>query len=226
MERTGNVVTATGLHTHPTYHWLAGSPDGFVGDEGMVEVKCPYYGKRDGSSRVHKEVPGHYWMQMNALLEITQREWCDYVCWAPEGMAVYRVYRDATTFDYLCQYYSTINAAIKALAKDPPPLSKEQKEEIANKIQESMRTSVDLKFWVAEVSSQPPEREHSDLEDSDGDSLPPAKRMRLSEPRSEGEISDTTDSSASETVCCNNSEEAQDEAAKALLTLRDTQIQV
>ena len=27
---TGNLVNATGLHIHPHYKWLAGSPDGFV----------------------------------------------------------------------------------------------------------------------------------------------------------------------------------------------------
>eukprot|EP00962_Isochrysis_galbana_P010354 scaffold2863_cov123-Isochrysis_galbana.AAC.1 len=33
--------------------------------------------------RLHKALPGHYWLQVNALLEITGRKWCDYVCWAP-----------------------------------------------------------------------------------------------------------------------------------------------
>ena len=40
---TGNKVIETGLHTHPNFHWIAGSPDGLVGTEGMVEIKCPFY---------------------------------------------------------------------------------------------------------------------------------------------------------------------------------------
>ena len=36
---TGNIVEPSGLHVHSSYMWLAGSPDGLVGEEGMNEVK-------------------------------------------------------------------------------------------------------------------------------------------------------------------------------------------
>lgn len=181
MERTGNVVNATGLHTHSSYNWLAGSPDGFIGDDGMVEIKCPYYAKRDGSSRVHKSVPGHYWIQINALLEITNRKWCDYVCWCPEGMAIYRVNRDSMTFDYLLQYYSVINAAISMLSETAPSMSKLTVQQIGDRVQDAVNATVDLDFWVAEVQSQPPDKEDSDTEiaTGDDDALPPAKRQCL-----------------------------------------------
>jgi hypothetical protein len=55
---TGNLVEPTGLWLHPHYAWLAGSPDGLVGEEGMVEVKCPFYTRGDGA-RLHRAVPGH-----------------------------------------------------------------------------------------------------------------------------------------------------------------------
>ena len=90
---TGNIVTPTGLHVHPTYNWLAGSPDGFVGAAGMIEVKCPFYHRKDGG-RLHKEIPMHYMLQMNGLMSICDRQWCDYVCWEPKGMVVYRVQKD------------------------------------------------------------------------------------------------------------------------------------
>jgi len=32
-----------------------------VGEEGMIEVKCPFYFKRDGSGRIHKQVLPHYY---------------------------------------------------------------------------------------------------------------------------------------------------------------------
>jgi len=73
-----------------------------VGEEGMVEIKCPFYTRRHGG-RLHKAVPGHYWLQVNALLEITGRKWCDYVCWAPEGMCVYRIHADPQSFQYLAR---------------------------------------------------------------------------------------------------------------------------
>jgi len=220
MERTGNVVTATGLHVHSNYNWLAGSPDGFIGEEGMVEVKCPFYARRDGSSRVHKKVPGHYWIQMNALLEITGREWCDYVCWAPEGMAVYRVYKDSETFDYLLQHYIAINAAINMLADQPPAMSAKTKGEIASKIEEAMAKGVDLEFWAATVTSQPPAREDSETESTeDGDTLPAAKRQRLSEESTEGSFSDTTETGNGNPVCIENPGGSSIEAAQSLSSL-------
>jgi putative phage-type endonuclease len=99
-ELTGNVVTETGLHTHAEHTWLSGSPDGFVGADGIIEVKCPFYRRV-----VHATVPSYYWMQCNALMEITDRQWCDYICWTPEVVGVYRIYRDTDTFKQLLPYY-------------------------------------------------------------------------------------------------------------------------
>ena len=42
---TGNLVEPTGLHVHKHADWLAGSPDGLIGTEGIVEAKCPYWSK-------------------------------------------------------------------------------------------------------------------------------------------------------------------------------------
>ncbi len=202
MQRTGNVVMATGLHVHSNYNWLAGSPDGLIGEEGMIEVKCPFYARRDGSSRVHKKVPGHYWMQINALLEITGRKWCDYACWAPEGMAIYRIYKDSETFDYLLQHYIAVNAAINMLADQPPALSTQIKSEIATRIEEAMNIGVDLNFWAGTVDSQPPVREDSETElTEDGDSLPPAKGRRLSKESTDGTTGDATEAGNSNSVC-------------------------
>jgi len=144
---TGNLVNPTGLHIHPHYKWLAGSPDGFVGEEGMIEVKCPFYFKRDGSGRIHKQVPPHYYQQMNALMEICDRQWCDYVCWSPEGMAIYRVMRDPQSFEILLHYYAQFYAAMQAQAEKPPPLTKDDKLKIESTLSEAIERSVFYKFW-------------------------------------------------------------------------------
>tara|TARA_Y100000389_G_scaffold21207_1_gene18190 strand:- start:4197 stop:5024 length:828 start_codon:yes stop_codon:yes gene_type:complete len=176
---TGNLVQATGLHIHPHHDWLAGSPDGFVGTEGMIEVKCPFYFRKGG--RLHKTVPPHYYMQVNALLEITGREWCDYVCWAPEGMVVYRVTRDPQVFDFLLTYYGQFYAAMQAQASNPPPLSRDEKDNIEYELGEAIDRSVDCTFWQSAVLGDPvPSSDPQDEDEDDASLSPPAKRMRLS----------------------------------------------
>ena len=115
MIRTGNVVTHKGLFTHPDYPWLGGSPDGLVGTEGIIEVKCPFVNQRP-----HLKIPYHYYCQVNGLMEIMDREWCDFVSWTVHGMKIYRVYRDKELFDYLMERYGRFSACMKRGVADLP----------------------------------------------------------------------------------------------------------
>lgn len=68
------------LVIHPTIDWLAVTPDGLVGDDGMIEVKCPYrgtYTNLDGAS--------HYRPQVQLQLAVTGRKWCDFVVLQRDG---------------------------------------------------------------------------------------------------------------------------------------------
>lgn len=185
---TGNNVVATGLHVSPDHPWLAGSPDGFVGERGMIEVKCPFYFRKDGSGRLHKEVPPHYYMQMNALMEICSRDWCDYVCWAPEGMVVYRVKRDPVLFDFLLSFYSQFHSAVEARMDKPPPLSTGQKFIIQGRIGSSMEDKIDYEFWSrVDPSFPPPSSDLMDVDEYEKEPIyedtllpPPAKRVCVS----------------------------------------------
>ena len=180
---TGNLVQATGLHIHGDHNWLAGSPDGFVGEEGMIEVKCPFYFKRNGAGRLHKAVPPHYYQQMNALMEICNREWCDYVCWAPEGMVVYRVKRDREIFDYLLTYYSQFYSAMMTHAEGPPPLSTYDRSNIQQALCMAIERSVDYKHWSGVDPSAPlPSSDVSVMQDEDDETrLASCKRKRVSD---------------------------------------------
>ncbi len=163
---TGNLVQPTGLHVSSKHNWFAGSPDGLVGTEGMVEIKCPFYFKRDGSGRLHKSIPGHYFLQINALLEITDRNWCDYVCWAPEGMAIYRAYRDPELLDFLMPFYGQFYAAVQAQAKGPPPLSSYDRAAIKDAIEASMAAKVKLDYYSnVDRTASLPEVEYSSDEE-------------------------------------------------------------
>lgn len=174
---TGNLVKATGLHTHPISSWLAGSPDGLIGTEGLLEVKCPFWKKKDGS-RLHKVIPDHYYLQMNLCLECTDREWCDFISWAPEGYKIYRVWRDVDLHERLLPYYIQFFAAMQRQSIGPPPLSEEDKTTIRACVDESMSRKIEYAFWANAAYDMPiPSPEHessctlkrkiSDLEDND-----------------------------------------------------------
>lgn len=74
------------------------SPDGLVGDNGLIEIKCPTSKKqieRALSDCYHAE----YKAQIQMQLWVSGREWCDFVSFDPRvnGKASYlqeRVYRD------------------------------------------------------------------------------------------------------------------------------------
>ncbi len=141
MVRTGNVVRSSGLHTHPHHDWLAGSPDGLVGDEGMIEVKCPFYNKVP-----HVRIPPTYYCQMNGLMEILDREWCDFVSWTPTEMKVYRVYRDPALFSFLVDRYTVFYAHMKRGCTQIPRVSAHEKRNVLKMISDSDERS-HYRFW-------------------------------------------------------------------------------
>lgn len=76
------MVDLVGFATHPTIEWFGASPDGLVGDKGMVEIKAP-------NTSTHLEyllegkVPLDYMPQMMAEMACAEREWCDFVSYDP-----------------------------------------------------------------------------------------------------------------------------------------------
>lgn len=172
---TGNVVENTGLHVHPTVSWLAGSPDGLIGTEGLLEVKCPYWRKKDGS-RCHKEVPAHYYMQMNLCLEVTQREWCDFVSWSPDDYKIYRVFRDSALHEQMLPHYLKFFAAMQRMAQAPPVLSDAEKSAIQQAVHDSMELNINYCFWDrVDLVQSPPEDEMLEVIDEE----PESKRARM-----------------------------------------------
>lgn len=90
---TGNKVIETGFHT--LGDWLGASPDGLIGEDGVIEVKCPY-GMRDAVEpqwKTAKEQP-HYYAQMQIEMLCTDRKWCDFFQWNQHASNCERVYRD------------------------------------------------------------------------------------------------------------------------------------
>lgn len=75
--QTGQLVLdAQDFVQHPAIEWIGVSPDGCVGTDGLVEIKCPYRARYESVA----EVP-HYYAQIQLQLACTGRDWADFVIW-------------------------------------------------------------------------------------------------------------------------------------------------
>lgn len=93
-----NEVKECGFVDHPTIAMSGASPDGLIGDDGLLELKCP-------NTATHIEtllggsVPGKYRTQMLWQMACTGRAWCDFASFDPRlpkemQLFVQRVNRD------------------------------------------------------------------------------------------------------------------------------------
>jgi len=179
MVRTGNVVKSMGFATHPNYDWLGGSPDGLVGDEGIIEVKCPFV-----KQVPHVKIPPVYYCQVNGLLEILGRRWCDFISWTPTGMKIYRLWRNTELFDFLLDRYVIFYASMKRGCDKLPRVRSVDKKLILERIAEADEYTA-YQFWqyvepgyLKNRWDGPP----SDPYESDTDSEPSSKRSKNASP--------------------------------------------
>lgn len=95
---TGEFVDQAPFIDHPKIEGFGASPDGLVNKKGMCEIKC-----RNNANHWEviksDEIPKKYWIQMQAQLSCSGREWNDYVGYNPNfpersKLFVKRVYRD------------------------------------------------------------------------------------------------------------------------------------
>lgn len=72
------MVLETGLIIHPRLEGFGASPDGLVGADGMLEIKCPNTATHIATLQTGKHDPQYEW-QMLAQLACSGREWVDFV---------------------------------------------------------------------------------------------------------------------------------------------------
>lgn len=68
--------------THPEISMSGASPDRYVGDEGLVEIKCPNTATHI-DTLLGGSVPGKYVLQMQWQMACTGRQWCDFASYDP-----------------------------------------------------------------------------------------------------------------------------------------------
>ena len=83
---TGNKVKDCGFFVHPEFEWLGASPDGLIGDHGLIEIKAPFSLRNETSPKFKSlaDQP-HYKSQVMVELACTGRQWCDFYQWTPNG---------------------------------------------------------------------------------------------------------------------------------------------
>lgn len=88
---SGLIVATCGFIQHPTRPHAGGSPDGLIGSDGILELKCPK------NSAIHlarflEGVPDEYIPQCQGNLWVTGRQWCDFVSYDPRMPESHRLF--------------------------------------------------------------------------------------------------------------------------------------
>jgi len=94
----GITVDEIAFVPHPEIGQAGCSPDGLVGDDGLVEIKCPQTATHL-ETLLGQAVPAKYETQIQFQMACTGRKWCDFVSYdprMPENMRLFiaRVMRD------------------------------------------------------------------------------------------------------------------------------------
>lgn len=79
---TGRSVVETGFVPHLAIGRAGASPDGLVGEDGLVEIKCPNTATHIATLR-GAGIDRKYLLQMQWQMICTGRDWCDFVSFDP-----------------------------------------------------------------------------------------------------------------------------------------------
>jgi putative phage-type endonuclease len=85
------LVEEVGFVLHPTIEGAGASPDGLVGEYGLVEIKCPNTATHI-QTLLDQKIPEKYVTQMQWQMACAKRDWCDFVSFDPrmeEGLQLF-----------------------------------------------------------------------------------------------------------------------------------------
>jgi len=116
---TGQLVQQVGLITHPTITRSGASPDGLIGSDGLIEIKCPQIDTHV-QIKIKQDIPQRYVYQMLWQMECTGRQWCDFMSFNPRlphrhQMFVKRLHRDDDALATLRKAVAEFDAEVDAL---------------------------------------------------------------------------------------------------------------
>ena len=116
------LVTVQGMAfiTHAELDYVGVSPDGMVGDNGMVEVKCPSAEAKHLDALLKGSHATEYKWQLQGQLWVAERDWVDAVSYDPRWpekhrIAVVRVERNDEMITELKAECITANGEVNAI---------------------------------------------------------------------------------------------------------------
>ena len=91
-------VLQVGFIPHPQLAMSGASPDGLVGEDGLVEIKCPNTANHI-EALIGQPISSKYITQMQWQMACTERQWCDFASFDPRlphemRLFVQRVHRE------------------------------------------------------------------------------------------------------------------------------------
>lgn len=106
-------VKPCGLFIDTEFPFLAATPDGLIGEDGIIEIKCPsscvnmtpdeaIFSRKVTFwciDKFKKSILGlnkkhSYYYQVQGQLRVTKRQYCLFVLWTPQGIKTERIERD------------------------------------------------------------------------------------------------------------------------------------
>lgn len=117
-------VTPVGFVLHPSIEMAGASPDGLVGEDGLVEIKCPGTAKHI-DTLLNETIADEYLKQMHWQMLCTGRAWCDFVSYDPRlparmQMFVKRVHRATIPADMenkVRDFLAEVEATVSSLSQ-------------------------------------------------------------------------------------------------------------
>ncbi|WP_171232203.1 lambda exonuclease family protein [Ruegeria sp. HKCCA4812] len=126
---SGNDVEEVGFIPHPTIEMSGASPDGIIGSDGLVEIKCPQPATHI-KTLMGKSIDRKYLLQMQWQMVCTGREWCDFVSFCPSfppelQLFIARVDRDAELAEEITEAVTRFLASVDQTTETLDKISKE-----------------------------------------------------------------------------------------------------
>jgi putative phage-type endonuclease len=108
---------------HPLVEMVGASPDGLVGDDGLVEAKCPWTTREHVRAIYTQEMPDKHKPQVQGQLWVTSRLWCDFVSYDPRcpeecRLFIARVERDDAYIEQLADRVEAFAALVSKIERE------------------------------------------------------------------------------------------------------------